>query len=149
MWRPSPFQTGGTSILTRNEHFIVDILFVKSNEPLVTWVKNVSNVLFLDESESGLLLSLWIVAKVKQTSSSKKFEKLLVSSIRKEATGNHCNYCQLLLFSKQAVCIYGWVSMDILCPDLSPLSGTRVPCLLARRTRVLPRDVTPASIILH
>ena len=39
LWRPSPFETGGTSILTRNEHFIVDILFVKSNEPLVTWVK--------------------------------------------------------------------------------------------------------------
>ena len=73
LWRPSPFETGGTSILTRNEHFIVDILFVKSNEPLVTWVKNVSNVLFLDESESGLLLSLWIVAKGKQTRS-KKFE---------------------------------------------------------------------------
>ena len=73
----------------------------------MTWVKNVSNVLFLDESESGLLLSLWIVAKGKQTGS-KKFKKSLVSSSRKEATGNLCNALSAFVIF-QADSVYLWM----------------------------------------
>ena len=125
LWRPSPFETGGTSILTRNEHFIVDILFVKSNEPLVTWVKTFQMFCFWMNQSRYLYYHCGLLQK-----GNKKCKKL------KNKRGNRqplfVMHCQLLLLSKQTVCIHGCVSIDILCPDLSPLCCTRVACLLAR-----------------
>ena len=88
LWRPSPFETGGTSILTRNEHFIVDILFVKSNEPLVTWVKTFQMFCFWMNQIRYLYYHCGLLQKGNKKS--KKLEKALVSTRIKEATGNHC-----------------------------------------------------------
>ena len=111
LWRPSPFETGGTSILTRNEHFIVDILFVKSNEPLVTWVKTFQMFCFWMNQSRYLYYHCGFCFK-RETIKSKKLEKALVSTRIKEATGNHCLLYALsafVIFQADSVSVYPWM----------------------------------------
>ena len=111
LWSPSPFETGGTSILTRNEHFIVDILFVKSNEPLVTWVKTFQMFCFWMNQSRYLYYHCGFCFK-RETIKSKKLEKALVSTRIKEATGNQCLLCIVsFCYFPSRQC----VSMDV-CP---------------------------------
>ena len=111
LWRPSPFETGGTSILTRNEHFIVDILFVKSNEPLVTWVKTFQMFCF-GWIRVGTYIIIVDCCK-RETKKSKKSEKALHWYLQEENRQQATIVCYALsafvIFQADCVSVYPWM----------------------------------------